>query len=341
MSEALYDKPIFNSPYEASCVRSQSEEPITVSNGRLPDGLWLRGRWFTFADIEVIKSTVQEYYDDGRTKASEAICRRLDWKQPNGWLKDRACRDVLLQLERLALLQLPPRRADARGNATRAASRKSFATVFQTPDTVQQLDRRMIRIAQVKGSQQEPLWNWLVASHHYLGFTVGVGRCLKYLVYQGDTPVAALAFATAAWAVGARDRAMALLGYSRESLRDLIVGNGRFVVFPWASVPNLASCALACCLRALPRDWQDFYAVAPHAVETFVDTTMFTGTTYRAANWLTLGHTRGFRKSGGTHRNGQSRKAVLLYPFSSDLRRRLVAVMRSDRNELSHKRSNP
>ena len=289
----------------------------------LPERLWLRGRWFSQAELCRIRQIVTDHYDAGRTKASEAICEELDWRQPNGWLKDRACREVLLQMEKLQLLQLPPRRADAKGNATRVLTRKSFADSFERPGCVERLNPKAIKVVQVKGSSDEPLWNWLVATHHYLGFTVGVGRCLKYLVYQDAVPVAALAFATAAWAVGARDRALTSVGYSLSEIRDLLIGNVRFVIFPWASVPNLASCVLSASVRAVADDWKAFYSITPHAVETFVDTTRFAGTSYKAANWLAVGYTRGYMKSGGSHRNGQTRKAVLIYPLSTILRHTL------------------
>src|SRR5260370_35150225 len=70
--------------------------------------LIMRGRRFSYRGIRTIMRCVSEYYFEGRTRISEAICVRLGWRQPNGWLKDRACRDVLHRLEKLDLVKLPP-----------------------------------------------------------------------------------------------------------------------------------------------------------------------------------------------------------------------------------------
>src|SRR5689334_8433584 len=67
----------------------------------------LRGRKFTASSIGAVKSCVKKYDKYGRTRISKEVCKRLNWKQPNGWLKDRACRDVLIHLETLGVIRLP------------------------------------------------------------------------------------------------------------------------------------------------------------------------------------------------------------------------------------------
>lgn len=54
----------------------------------------LRGRYFSVDELDIIQRCVSENFDLGRTFISKVICEELNWKQPNGWLKDRACRDV-------------------------------------------------------------------------------------------------------------------------------------------------------------------------------------------------------------------------------------------------------
>jgi cysteine synthase len=70
--------------------------------------LVLRGRQFTKSDLAIVNKCVDDNYNKGRTKISQAICLKLNWKQPNGWLKDRACRDALMKLEELGKIRLPP-----------------------------------------------------------------------------------------------------------------------------------------------------------------------------------------------------------------------------------------
>jgi hypothetical protein len=81
-------------------------EELTLKN--LP--LIIRGRSIGDKELEEIRALVQKYWHQGRTKISRQICYLWDWKQSNGWLKDRACRDLLLILEKKGLISLPKRK---------------------------------------------------------------------------------------------------------------------------------------------------------------------------------------------------------------------------------------
>jgi len=67
----------------------------------------IRGREFSDSDIDLIKETISNNPNLSRRKLSILICQKLDWRQANGNLKDRACRDVLLRLKEKGLIQLP------------------------------------------------------------------------------------------------------------------------------------------------------------------------------------------------------------------------------------------
>ena len=67
----------------------------------------IRGRYFTREEIEFITQIVSNNSSLSRRKLSITICEKLDWRQPNGRLKDRACRDVLLKLNTEGILKLP------------------------------------------------------------------------------------------------------------------------------------------------------------------------------------------------------------------------------------------
>ena len=68
-------------------------------------------------------------------------------------------------------------------------------------------------------------------------------------------------------------------------------------------MPNLASRVLGLSLRRLPADMQAAHGYPALLAETFVDVSRFAGTCYRAANWRSLGLTRGFaREPGGAAR---------------------------------------
>jgi hypothetical protein len=86
-------------------------------------------------------------------------------------------------------------------------------------------------------------------------------------------------------------------------------------VLPWIRVPNLASYLLARSAAIISRDWSGIYAHPVYWLETFVDTTLFRGTCYQAANWIYLGETTGRGKNDQTHRANRSLKAVWGYPL--------------------------
>ena len=44
-----------------------------------------------------------------------------------------------------------------------------------------------MRFCQVRCTPQEALFNWLIESEHYLGYTRAVGEHLKFMVYAGGS----------------------------------------------------------------------------------------------------------------------------------------------------------
>jgi len=77
-----------------------------------------------------------------------------------------------------------------------------------------------------------------------------------------------------------------------------VVGNTRFLLFPWVRVRNLASKALSLAAQRIRSDWQQRYGYAPVLLETFVEVGRYRGTCYQAANWIRLGVTRGEWRMG-------------------------------------------
>jgi hypothetical protein len=80
----------------------------------IPQPWTVRGRSFSRDELLQIRAIVDASPHDPRSLLSRRICEAFDWRQPNGRLKDRSCREVLLRLHDLAFLKLPPRRVEAR-----------------------------------------------------------------------------------------------------------------------------------------------------------------------------------------------------------------------------------
>lgn len=94
-----------------------------------------------------------------------------------------------------------------------------------------------------------------------------------------------------------------------------MVCNSRFLILPWVKAPNLASHVLGLVLARLGDDWDARYGYRPVLAETFVDTARFTGTCYRAANWITIGKSSG-RKYKAEGLAGP--KDILVFPLCPD-----------------------
>ena len=84
-------------------------------------------------------------------------------------------------------------------------------------------------------------WAALIERYHYLGFH-SVGENLGYLVRdRRQRELAALLWGAAAWQCGPRDRHLGWSIAERKAGLNRIANNTRYVIFPWARIPHLAS----------------------------------------------------------------------------------------------------
>jgi hypothetical protein len=67
-----------------------------------------------------------------------------------------------------------------------------------------------------------------------------------------------------------------------------------------------------------------FYRHPVYLLETFVDTGLFKGTCYKAANWVYVGKTTGRGKNDKTNKPNRPIKAVWCYPLLKKFRERLT-----------------
>jgi hypothetical protein len=278
----------------------------------------IRGRRIGADELRDIRTTVSEHWTSGRSAISRVLSERWNWRQPNGQLKEMACRALLLSLEAKGELELPPRRKES-FRAPRRTDRQTFA-VDSAPLEGPVSAFGSLTIRMVRQTPDEALWDYLVDTHHYLGRPWIVGACLKYLAYLDGRLVACLGWGSAAWKVACRDD---LIGWDRETRETnlhKVVNNVRFLVLPWVRVEHLASKVLAANLRVLYSDWHRFYAQELALAETFVDTERFPGTCYKAANWTRIGETKGRGKYDRENRFEASVKAVYLYPLRKNYR---------------------
>lgn len=284
-----------------------------------------RGRAVTPADIEFIRDLIARHPEASRRALSVKLCEAWRWVQANGALRDMVARGLCLHLHRQGLIELPAQKRRPPNNVVRH-HRPAPAPLLQwAPLEGPVSSLRPLEIRQVRRTPDEPLFNSLIETHHYLGYARPVGEHLKYLVFSRGTPVACVAWSSAPRHLGCRDR---FIGWSPEVRRrnvHLLAYNTRFLILPWARLPHLASHILAQVARRISADWAQFYEHPIWFLETFVDPERFRGTCYRAANWILLGVTTGRGKDDQTHKANRSLKQILGYPLAADFREKLRA----------------
>jgi len=277
-----------------------------------------RGRPVTFQDLDLIRSLVDQHQQQGRTFISRELCQIWNWRQPNGALKDMACRELLRRLEESGLIHLPVKKIDV------DRRRKRLSLHLLSPDIHplrgELKDFVPIELKMVRGSPEEALHNSLISRYHYLGYCQTVGPHLKYLAYIQKRPVACLSWGAAAWKVACRDQFIGWSPSTRSKNLFLIVNNARFLILPWIRIPHLASHLLSQNVKVLSSNWYRWYHYRPVLLETFVDAERFSGTSYKAANWVCVGRTQGRGKNDRDHQRALPVKEVFLYPLKKEFR---------------------
>lgn len=278
----------------------------------------IQGRNLIQENIEWIRGLITDHPDWHRSRLSQEICMAWNWANASGQLKDMACRTMLLKLERLGHITLPPPRSVGVGNAIRHVP----SVPHSTNNIVCTLhDLTPLRIEAVREKAMSSLFKHLLAEYHYLGYSGAVGENMKYLVFdRQQRPLACLLFGSAAWKVACRDQWIGWNAASRQEALPFITNNMRFLILPWVRVPHLASHILAAIARRISDDWTCKYGHPLYMLETFVDQERFRGVCYRAANWIRVGQTQGRSRNDTQHLFQVPLKDVYLYPLIPHVR---------------------
>jgi hypothetical protein len=283
-----------------------------------------RGRKVTAEDVAFIRELIATHPDASRHALSRKLCEAWGWVQPNGALRDMVCRGLMLALHQAGHIALPEPRRTAY-NPFVERPRPAPVLFDSTPIRASLRELGAIEIRQVRRTGDECVFNSLIEMHHYLGYTQPVGEHLKYIAYVGTRPIACFAWGSAPRHIGPRDR---FIGWDKDARRRnirLLAYNSRFLILPWVQVRHLASYLLGRMAREIGAAWERVYSHPIYYLETFVDTSRFRGTCYRASNWVYLGKTTGRGKDDQTNRPNRTLKDILGYPLHKHFRELLGA----------------
>jgi hypothetical protein len=278
-----------------------------------------RGQRFGGDEIGFIRQFIADHPELSRWKLSRQLSEAWQWKQANGALRDMVCRGLLLMLHRAGEIELPPVRRRVRN---RLAERERPEPVI--PDKRRVCGRlgnlAPLEFVQVRRTAEERLFNSLMEQYHYLGYEQPVGEHLKYLVKAEGQAIACLAWQSAPRHLKLRDRYIGWSDAARQRKVHLLAYNTRFLILPWVRVDHLASHILGRMAKLVPQDWQQLYAHPIYWLETFVDTSRFRGTCYRAANWQVIGTTAGRGHRAPTVERTRPAKQMLGLPLDRKFR---------------------
>ena len=207
--------------------------------------LVIRNRRLTEDDLTTIRGLIQAEGSLGRSHLSRRLCRLWNWRQANGAFREIACRDLLRQLERRGLIELPALKRGVRpvGHRNRVQAPLIATDPIQEPlGSI----RPALRVQRVESAHQRQLLKDLLGTYHYLGFRQPTGASMGYLVYWGERPVACARFGPAAWKVTARDRFIGWEARERTSGLRHLVNNDRFLIMPKIPTYCYTSSVLGC-----------------------------------------------------------------------------------------------
>ena len=276
------------------------------------------GREITEEDIELIKWIIKTYKSLSKNELIFTISEALEWTRPeDGKPKAWQCKICLESLENEGLIKLPVAKTPAKATV-------SFNKITPPDELVTVSGSVELRIP--KGAEDNKRWRSYIEQYHRLGYKRENGVSLRYLIVSGGTELGCMQFSSAAWALEDRDRWIGWSKAEKETNLRFIANNTRYLLLPWAKIPNLASRALGKAARQLQGDWLRTYGYAPALLETFVDSSLYKGTSYKAANWIQVGETKGRGRYDSHHDQELTKKLIFVYPLQKDFREVLLGT---------------
>lgn len=292
----------------------------------------VNGRILSDQDIEQVVEIVRMYPRLSLEEMVKTICVVLRWNSFVGTKKEEDVESLLHCLADKGLIKLTNEhqkksgkwrieRNDKAINMHEIQITEKTLPVEETYGIINSFFPVILEL--VSDLEKESLWNEYVERYHELKYGSLFGNRLKYFItIGGEKPQYAgcMLFSASSWALEGRDK---WIGWTKEDrvLRlRLVVNNTRRLIFPWIKVRNLASWVVGEASRRIQKDWLRQYRYEPVLIETFVDAAKYTGASYKAANWIYLGNTKGRGRQDRYNTHLSSPKQIYMYPLVEDFR---------------------
>src|SRR5881628_2691973 len=270
--------------------------------------------------VEYVRRLVEEEESFSRTELAEFVCEQFGFQDPRGQNQLSGCLKGLRELEAKGWFQLPPPETQKGRPSPRRLS-EPVPAAQGVAEEVGEVDG--LELILVEKESQMRIWNELMIREHPQGAGPLVGRQVRYLIGSGHGWLGAFGFAAPALQLADRDRWIGWDAEQRRAHLHAVVGLSRFLIRPSVQCRNLASRLLSMSLERLVEDFQRRYHYRPWLVESFVDTSRFSGACYRAANWILVGQSQGRGRQDRYSKHEKTIKDIYVYPLERDFRDRL------------------
>jgi hypothetical protein len=270
--------------------------------------------------IEYVSRLLEEEEFFSRTELADFLGEEFGFQDPRGEKQRGGCLKGLRELEAKGWFQLPPPEIQKR-----APSPRRLPTPVTEPEAVPGEVGGVsgLELILVEQESQMRIWNELMIREHPQGAGPLVGRQVRYLIGSAHGWLGGFGFAAPALQLANRDRWIGWDGEQRRAHLHGVVCLSRFLIRPSVKCCNLASRLLSMSLERLVEDFQRRYHYRPWLVESFLDTSRFSGASYRAANWTLVGQTKGRGRQDRFSKRGKTIKDIYVYPLEKDFRTRL------------------
>lgn len=255
-----------------------------------------------------------------RTGLAEVVCEEFGFQDPSGQNQLGGCLKALRELEAAGRFQLPEPQSHKSAPAPRRLSGPVEEPKGVPAEVGDVVGLELILVAQ---ENQMRIWNELMIGEHPQGAGPLVGRQVRYLVGSVHGWLGGFGFAAPALQLADRDRWIGWDSEQRRAHLHGVVCLSRFLIRPGVECRNLASRLLSMSLRQMVEDFQRRYHYRPWLVESFLDTSRFSGASYRAANWILVGQTKGRGRQDRFSQREKTIKDIYVYPLEQDFRTRL------------------
>lgn len=276
------------------------------------------------ASIEVIQGLLAQTEHKSRKSLAESVCLHFGFRDARQRTQTAGCVKALRELERAGHFALPAVTPRVRGLSTPRRLDQPVAPAMDVP--AQAGDVRGLRLVIVDNDDLMRVWNELMLCEHPQGAGPLVGAQMRYLIGSEHGWLGGFGFGASALQLADRDQWIGWDADTRRQHLNGVIGMSRFLIRNSVSCQNLASHVLGMILRRVGDDYTAQYGYRPWLVESFVDTQHFIGTSYRAANWLQIGKTKGRGRQDRFNLNAKSVKAIYVYELDPAVRARMPGL---------------